>query len=95
MEVFAQRGNEGFWRFHNILFENQQALSRADLERLRADQAGHQHGPLPRGPGRHTQAAVVDADHQLAQPSRPTARPTSSSTAAASWARSPRTPSSA
>jgi hypothetical protein len=79
---------------HDILFENQQALEDADLERY-AHPGRAQHGPLPRGDDRHTPGAVVDADHALAQRSRPTARRTSSSTAAASWARSPRTPSSA
>jgi protein-disulfide isomerase len=32
-EVFAQRGNDAFWRFHDLVFQNQRALERADLER--------------------------------------------------------------
>jgi protein-disulfide isomerase len=32
-EAYAQQGNQGFWRFHDTLFENQQHLERADLER--------------------------------------------------------------
>jgi protein-disulfide isomerase len=32
-EVFAQLGNDGFWRFHDVLMENQRALTRPDLER--------------------------------------------------------------
>jgi protein-disulfide isomerase len=39
LEVFDQGGSEKFWEFHNILFENQRALSRADLEKY-AEQVG-------------------------------------------------------
>jgi protein-disulfide isomerase len=38
-EVFLQGGNEKFWKYHGILFANQQALSRADLEKY-AEQVG-------------------------------------------------------
>jgi protein-disulfide isomerase len=38
-EVFRQGGAAKFWAFHAILFENQRALTRADLERL-ATQVG-------------------------------------------------------
>ncbi len=38
MEVYAQQGNQGFWRFHDTLFANQQHLERADLERYATDQ---------------------------------------------------------
>jgi len=37
-EAFAQRGNAGFWRFHDALFENQQHIERADLEALATTQ---------------------------------------------------------
>src|SRR5690348_15852805 len=33
MEAHAERGNAGFWYYHDTLYANQQALSRADLER--------------------------------------------------------------
>lgn len=39
MEVFAQGGDAKFWAYHRVLFENQRALSRADLERY-AEQLG-------------------------------------------------------
>jgi protein-disulfide isomerase len=32
MEAYAQGGNEKFWQLHDILFENQKALDRAQLE---------------------------------------------------------------
>ena len=38
-EVFAQGGNEKFWQFHGLLFANQQALTRPDLEKY-AEQIG-------------------------------------------------------
>ena len=37
-EVFRQRGNAGFWRFHEKLFENQRALTRQDLESYAQEQ---------------------------------------------------------
>jgi protein-disulfide isomerase len=38
-EVFAQGGSEKFWKFHELLFANQQALTRPDLEKY-AEQVG-------------------------------------------------------
>jgi len=38
-EVFAQGGADKFWKYHGILFQNQQALTRADLEKY-AEQVG-------------------------------------------------------
>src|SRR5690606_726987 len=31
LEAYAQRGDEGFWRMHDVLFENQRALARPQL----------------------------------------------------------------
>ena len=39
MEVFAQGGSAKFWRYHDVLFQNQRALTRPDLERY-AEQLG-------------------------------------------------------
>ncbi len=33
LEVRAQRGDEVFWRYHDVLFQNQHALDQPDLER--------------------------------------------------------------
>jgi protein-disulfide isomerase len=38
-EVFAQKGNKAFWAYHDLLFQNQKALSRANLEKF-AEQIG-------------------------------------------------------
>jgi protein-disulfide isomerase len=40
MEVFAQLGADAFWRYHDVLFANQRALSRADLERYASELGG-------------------------------------------------------
>ena len=33
LEVYRQRGDEAFWRYHDLLFADQAALAREDLER--------------------------------------------------------------
>jgi len=38
-EVFAQKGNKGFWEYHDLLFQNQRTLSRENLEKF-AEQIG-------------------------------------------------------
>jgi protein-disulfide isomerase len=38
-EVFAQKGDKAFWAYHDLLFQNQKALSRANLEKF-AEQVG-------------------------------------------------------
>jgi protein-disulfide isomerase len=40
MEVFAQRGDQAFWRYHDRLFENSQDLTRENLERFAAELGG-------------------------------------------------------
>ena len=39
LEIFEQKGDKGFWEFHDTLFSNQRALTRADLEKY-AEQIG-------------------------------------------------------
>ncbi|HEX5656689.1 MAG TPA: thioredoxin domain-containing protein [Polyangiales bacterium] len=39
-EVFEQAGSEKFWAYHDLLFANQRALSRADLEKYATDLGG-------------------------------------------------------
>lgn len=60
-EVLAQQGIEGFWRFHDTLFQNQRALTRADLESYaRAQAVDMKRFRLALDKGLH--AADVDAD---------------------------------
>jgi len=62
MEVFKQKGNEGFWKFHDTLFKNQRALSRADLERY-AEEMGCDMAKFRAAldSGTHTKAVEEDA----------------------------------
>ncbi|MDB4932733.1 MAG: Periplasmic thiol disulfide interchange protein DsbA [Myxococcaceae bacterium] len=66
MEAFAQRGNAGFWQMHGILFGNQTALDRPDLDRYAAQAQLN----IPRytaAMAAHTHIPSIDADHALAQ----------------------------
>ena len=66
MEAFAQRGNAGFWQMHGILFQNQTALDRPDLDRYAA-QANLNIARYTAAMASHTHIAGIDADHALAQ----------------------------
>ena len=37
MEAFKQKGSDGFWKFHGMMFKNQQALKRENLEKYATD----------------------------------------------------------
>ncbi len=64
-EAFAQGGNEKFWRFHDLMFQNQQNLERADLERY-ATQVGLNMTRFRAALDGHTHTAAIDRDKQLA-----------------------------
>ncbi len=64
-EAFAQGGNEKFWRMHDLLFQNQQNLERADLERY-ATQVGLNMARFRAALDGHTHTAAIDRDKQLA-----------------------------
>lgn len=66
VEVFKQKGNAGFWKFHDKLFENQQALSREDLEKY-ASELGCDMGKFKAALDNHTHAAAVEADMAIAE----------------------------
>lgn len=61
MEAFAQGGSTKFWAMHDLLFENQRALSRADLDRYAA-QLGLNAARFKAAMDNHTHKASVDAD---------------------------------
>jgi protein-disulfide isomerase len=65
MEAYAQRGDEGFWRYHDLLFENQSALAREDLERY-AQQIGLDMARFRRALDEHTHQAKVQRDIEVA-----------------------------
>lgn len=61
MEVFAQRGNAGFWAFHHVLFEHQDALDRPSLERY-AQQANVDMTRFRAALDNHTHRARIQDD---------------------------------
>jgi len=65
-EAFAQRGADGFWRMHDTLFENQQALTRENLESY-AQQQGLDMARFRAALDNHTHQAAIEADQTLAR----------------------------
>ncbi|MEM9070284.1 MAG: thioredoxin domain-containing protein [Myxococcota bacterium] len=61
-EVFRQRGNDGFWAYHDLLFENQRALERADLERYAQQVGGVNMAQFRAALDNETHKAAVEAD---------------------------------
>ncbi len=65
-EVFAQGGAAKFWQYHDLLFQNQTSLARADLERFAEQVGGINMGRFRTALDSHTHQAAIDADMQLA-----------------------------
>lgn len=61
MEVFAQLGDAGFWKYHDLLFANQTDLSESNLIAL-ARQIGVDGQQLEQALRDHRHAPTVDAD---------------------------------
>ncbi|MCZ7687401.1 MAG: thioredoxin domain-containing protein [Sandaracinaceae bacterium] len=64
-EAYAQGGSERYWQMHDILFENQQALSRSDLESY-APRIGLDLARVRAALDAHTHRAGVQADMEAA-----------------------------
>jgi protein-disulfide isomerase len=64
-EMLAQKGNEGFWRFHDTLFQNQRSLTREDLERYAKEQGANMKR-FRRALDERSHAKGVDADITVA-----------------------------
>ncbi len=65
-EAFAQGGNKAFWKYHDLLFQNQKALSRADLEKY-AQQVGLDVAKFKAALDSHKHKAHIDADVEVAK----------------------------
>ncbi len=65
-EAFVQKGADGFWAFHDKLFENQKALQRADLEKY-ATELGLDMTKFKAALDAHTHEAIVKADMAAAE----------------------------
>jgi protein-disulfide isomerase len=63
VEVKAQLGDEGFWRYHATLFQNQAALTAPDLERYAAS-VGADVPRFSRALKERTHRAEVEADQR-------------------------------
>ena len=64
-EAHAQKGNAGYWKFHDALFEDQSNLKRENLEKIAQDQ-GLDMAKFKAALDNRTHKAVVDKDAQLA-----------------------------
>jgi protein-disulfide isomerase len=62
MEVYDQGGSEKFWAFHDLLFENQRALTRPDLEKYAEQVGGINVAKLKAALDNKTHEARVKAD---------------------------------
>jgi protein-disulfide isomerase len=66
MEAHEQGGDEKFWQMHDILFDNQKALSRSDLEQY-AKRVGLDMGKFKAALDNNEHMSQVKKDQQLAQ----------------------------
>ncbi len=67
VEVFKQKGNEGFWKYHDKLFENQKTpngLERPALEKY-AEEMGVDMGKFRAALDNHTHKDAVEADSKV------------------------------
>jgi len=65
-EAFVQKGADGFWAYHDKLFENQKALQREDLEKY-ATELGLDMNKFKAALDAHTHEAIVKADMAVAE----------------------------
>ena len=66
LEAHAQKGNDGFWAYHDKLFANQKALQRADLEKY-AQELGLDMAKFKAALDSRKHKPVVDADMEIAK----------------------------
>ncbi len=64
--VFALKGSEAFWKFHDTAFKNQQSLSPESYEKWAKD-AGVDMAQFKAGIASHKWAKKVDEDHEVAK----------------------------
>jgi protein-disulfide isomerase len=65
-EAFVQGGNKAFWKFHEKLFANQQAIKRPDLEKY-AQELGLDMARFKAALDNHTHKAHVEKDMEVAK----------------------------
>ena len=62
LEVYEQKGNKAFWEYHDVLFENQKALSRPNLEKYAAQLGGINMKKFKKALDSEKHKPAVDAD---------------------------------
>ncbi|MHC5022036.1 MAG: DsbA family protein, partial [Planctomycetota bacterium] len=65
-EAFAQKGDDGFWKAHDLLFDNQKALEDSDLRRY-ATQLGLDVAKVSSALGGTSHDAVISRSQELAE----------------------------
>ncbi len=65
VEVFQQKGDDGFWAYHDLLFANQKALDRANLEKYAAQIGGINMKEFKQALDSGEHKAAVDADMKV------------------------------
>jgi len=65
VEAFAQKGNDGFWKFHDKLFEKQPDIKRPTLEAI-AQEIGLDMTKFKAALDNHTHKAEIDKDKKIA-----------------------------
>jgi protein-disulfide isomerase len=65
-EAFVQAGNKGFWKYHDKLFANQQAIKRPDLEKY-AEELGLDMAKFKAALDARTHKALVEKDMEVAK----------------------------
>lgn len=65
LEARAQKGDEGFWKAHDLLFKNQKALQDADFEKYAAE-LGLDAGKVKSALAENKYAAEIAADNEMA-----------------------------
>jgi protein-disulfide isomerase len=75
IEAFQQKGNDGFWKMHDLLFDNQRDLGRAKLRSLAAE-IGLDLARFDAALDREKHATAIAADASLAERAKITGTPT-------------------
>ena len=75
VEAFKQKGNEGFWKMHDLLFENQRQLDRPGLDKAAAT-IGLDPTKFAAALDGHTHQAAINADGKIADAAKIKGTPT-------------------
>ncbi len=66
-EVFTQQGDKAFWKYHDVLFQNQKSLKRENLEKFAEELGGIDMARFKKALDDHTHAKHIEADMAVAK----------------------------